>query len=125
MILLLALAPLLAPAPAVFPAPPAPQDAEPAPSAAEGWIPLDGVAAIVNDDIVTLSQLTREVRQVRERNRLAVSTQEELERLRTEDEQLLVDIESSYSAHLSFRADPAFHVENFKIIDPQTGQEVN
>lgn len=48
-----------------------------------------------------------------------------LERLRTEDEQLLVDIEKSYDVHLSFRADPAFHIENFKIIDPQTGKEMS
>ncbi len=47
-----------------------------------------------------------------------------LERMRTEDEQLLLDIEQSYNALLSFRADPGFHIENFKIIDPQTGQEV-
>lgn len=47
-----------------------------------------------------------------------------LERLRTEDEKALIDIEESYNARLSFRADPSFHIENFKIIDPQTGQEV-
>lgn len=47
-----------------------------------------------------------------------------LERLRSEDEKALIDIEESYNARLSFRADPSFHIENFKIIDPQTGQEV-
>ncbi len=46
-----------------------------------------------------------------------------LERLRTEDEDLLLEIERSYGAHLSFRADPIYHVENFKIIDIETGQE--
>jgi ribonuclease G len=46
-----------------------------------------------------------------------------LERLRTEDEELLLEIERSYGAHLSFRADPIYHVENFKIIDTETGQE--
>jgi ribonuclease G len=46
-----------------------------------------------------------------------------LERLRTEDEDLLLEIEQSYGAHLSFRADPVYHVENFKIINIETGKE--
>ena len=46
-----------------------------------------------------------------------------LERLRQEDEDLLLEIESTYSASLSFRADPIYHVENFKIIDIDTGLE--
>ena len=46
-----------------------------------------------------------------------------LERLRNEDEDLLLEIERSYGARLSFRADPIYHVENFKIIDIETGQE--
>ena len=32
--------------------------------------------------------------------------------LRHEDEDLLLEIEQSYGAHLSFRADPIYHVEN-------------
>lgn len=47
-----------------------------------------------------------------------------LERLRTEDEHLLVEIEKQYNVRLSFRADPVFHIENFKIIEQQSGQEV-
>ena len=46
-----------------------------------------------------------------------------LERLRLEDEELLLEIESTYSASLSFRADPIYHVENFKIIDIDSGLE--
>ena len=46
-----------------------------------------------------------------------------LERLRNEDEDLLIGIEESYGARLSFRADPIYHVENFKILDVETGQE--
>lgn len=46
-----------------------------------------------------------------------------LDRLRHEDEELLLEIERSYGAHLSFRADPIYHVENFKIINIETGQE--
>ena len=46
-----------------------------------------------------------------------------LERLRNEDEDLLLEIERSYGARLSFRADPIYHVENFKIVDIETGHE--
>ena len=42
---------------------------------------------------------------------------------RQEDEDLLLEIEQSYGARLSFRADPIYHVENFKIIDIESGQE--
>ncbi len=47
-----------------------------------------------------------------------------LERLRSEDERLLVDIEDLYNVRLAFRGDPAYHVENFKILDAETGQEL-
>jgi len=47
-----------------------------------------------------------------------------LERLRLEDERLLVEIEENYNVRLSFRSDPIFHVENFKIEDAETGQEL-
>ncbi|MEI2421059.1 hypothetical protein V6O07_12365, partial [Arthrospira platensis SPKY2] len=47
-----------------------------------------------------------------------------LQRLRHEDEQILVDLEDTYRVKLSFRADPAYHVENFKIVDAMTGQEL-
>jgi ribonuclease G len=46
-----------------------------------------------------------------------------LDRLRNEDEDLLLEIEHSYGAKLAFRADPIYHVENFKILDAETGQE--
>ena len=46
-----------------------------------------------------------------------------LDRLRHEDEDLLLEIEQSYGAKLSFRADPIYHVENFKILDVESGQE--
>ena len=47
-----------------------------------------------------------------------------LERLRHEDERILLEIEENYGVKLSFRADPAYHVENFKIMDARTGQEL-
>lgn len=47
-----------------------------------------------------------------------------LERVRKEDETLLLEIEETYKVKLSFRADPNYHVENFKIINHETGKEV-
>jgi len=47
-----------------------------------------------------------------------------LERLRREDAQHLIDIEKAYNVQLSFRADPAYHVENFRILDAETGKEL-
>jgi ribonuclease G len=47
-----------------------------------------------------------------------------LERLRTEDEHHLIDFEKAYDVQLSFRADPVFHLENFKILNAQTGEEM-
>lgn len=47
-----------------------------------------------------------------------------LERLRTEDEQHLLDFEQAYNVSLAFRADPTYHVENFKILDAETGSEL-
>jgi ribonuclease G len=49
---------------------------------------------------------------------------EVLERLRRHDEEILVGLEQRFSGKLSFRADPAIHREEFKIIDPTTGEEL-
>ncbi len=47
-----------------------------------------------------------------------------MERIREEDETLLLEIEKHYNAKLSFRADPAFHAENFKVLDAASGAEL-
>ena len=47
-----------------------------------------------------------------------------LARLRNEDAQLLRDIEEKYQHSLTFRADPMLHYEEFKLIDPVTGVEL-
>ncbi|MDQ3624284.1 MAG: Rne/Rng family ribonuclease [Verrucomicrobiota bacterium] len=47
-----------------------------------------------------------------------------LERLRSEDEELLIDIERKYAGRLSFRSDPTSHHEKFTITDASTGQEL-
>ncbi|MFN5559499.1 MAG: ribonuclease E/G [Opitutaceae bacterium] len=46
-----------------------------------------------------------------------------LERLRSEDADLLVRVEKLYGVKLAFRADPNYHVENFKIVNAGTGEE--
>ena len=47
-----------------------------------------------------------------------------LQRLRAEDEELLVEIERKYAGRLTFRADPTFHHERYMIVDVQTGNEL-
>ena len=47
-----------------------------------------------------------------------------LARLKNEDSHLLSDIEEKYHHDLSFRADPAMHCEEFKIVDAETLQEL-
>jgi ribonuclease G len=46
-----------------------------------------------------------------------------LERLRAEDADLLIRMEKTYNVKLAFRADPNYHVENFKIINAITNEE--
>ncbi|MDR1282335.1 MAG: Rne/Rng family ribonuclease [Opitutaceae bacterium] len=46
-----------------------------------------------------------------------------LDRLRSEDAELLVRMEREYGVKLTFRADPGYHVENFKIVNTATGEE--
>lgn len=46
-----------------------------------------------------------------------------LERLRSEDSDLLVRMEKLFHTKLAFRADPNYHVENFKIINANTNEE--
>jgi len=47
-----------------------------------------------------------------------------LERLRNEDEELLVDIERRYGGRLSFKPDPTMHREKFILTDATTGSEL-
>jgi len=49
---------------------------------------------------------------------------EVLNRLRTEDEELLIEMEQRLGGKLSFRADPTFHFEQFKIVDQVNGKEL-
>lgn len=55
---------------------------------------------------------------------LVVVHPEVMNRLRTEDGELLVEIERKYQARLTFRADPAYHREQVMIAQAQTGEEI-
>ncbi|HPY30063.1 MAG TPA: Rne/Rng family ribonuclease [Verrucomicrobiota bacterium] len=47
-----------------------------------------------------------------------------LERLRTQDEKLLIEMEKRYFGKLSFRADPGLHAEQFKILNALNNEEL-
>ncbi len=47
-----------------------------------------------------------------------------LDRLRKEDEQLLIEMEKKFFGKLSFRAEPAFHPEQFKIVNASTNEDL-
>jgi len=44
------------------------------------------------------------------------------DRLRTEDEKILIEMEKRYFGKLLFRPDPALHLEQFKIVNVITGE---
>ena len=48
-----------------------------------------------------------------------------LARLKNEDAGILRELEEEYGKDLQFRADPTIHIENFKLVDPETGLPVN
>ncbi|MGF1656245.1 MAG: ribonuclease E/G [Verrucomicrobiales bacterium] len=48
-----------------------------------------------------------------------------LQRLRTEDEELLVELERKYEGRLTFRSDPTVSIEKFTICDAVNGQELD
>ena len=47
-----------------------------------------------------------------------------LSRLRSEDEDLLIDIERKYAGRLTFKSDPTLHVEKFIVANAQTNEEL-
>jgi len=47
-----------------------------------------------------------------------------LDRLRKEDEKHLIELEKRYFGKLSFRAEPALHAEQFKIVNVSTNEEL-
>jgi ribonuclease G len=47
-----------------------------------------------------------------------------LQRLRAEDEELLVEMERKYAGRLTFRSEPTYHHEQFLVTDAATGAEL-
>ncbi|OVE76339.1 hypothetical protein BVX97_01275 [bacterium E08(2017)] len=47
-----------------------------------------------------------------------------LERLRKEDEEFLIDLESRFDGRLTFKSDPSRHVESFSILNSATGDVI-
>ncbi len=47
-----------------------------------------------------------------------------LDRLRTEDEKLIIEMEKKYFGKLSFRGEPSFHAEQFKIVNAVSNEEL-
>lgn len=58
-----------------------------------------------------------------ERGGRPLGGQHRSQRLRSEDSELLVRVEKTFGVKLAFRADPNYHVENFKIINANTNEE--
>ncbi len=48
-----------------------------------------------------------------------------LERLKTKDEGLLVDLERKFQGRLSFRVNPTFHFEEFRLVNAITDEELS
>ena len=59
-----------------------------------------------------------------ERNVLVVVNPEVMGRLRTEDGQLLVELERRYGARLTFRSDPTFQREQVLLANAETNEEI-
>ena len=53
-----------------------------------------------------------------------ISHPDVLDRLRKEDEKILIEMEKKFFGKLTFRADPAFHAEQFKIVNVITAEEL-
>jgi len=53
-------------------------------------------------------------------NMLILLHPDNLKRMQNEDYEYLISLEKDYNIRLTFRADPAYHVENFRILDAKT-----
>lgn len=59
-----------------------------------------------------------------QKNLIVVVHPEVMQRLKTEDGDILIELERKYQARLTFRSDPALHREAIKIANAQTGEEL-
>jgi len=70
-----------------------------------------------------IAALMRKTRDQKEGRKLQIIVHPTvLERLRKEDEAILVDLENKFAGYLSFRGDPAKHIEAFEIRNAETGE---
>ncbi|HEY0789458.1 MAG TPA: Rne/Rng family ribonuclease [Chthoniobacterales bacterium] len=85
--------------------------------------------AVVKSPMTMSVELQRALHAIMRRNAethdlKVIVNPEVLNRLKTEDEDLLVEIERRYAGRLTFRTDPTFHLEKFVIFDGLTNQEL-
>jgi ribonuclease G len=69
--------------------------------------------------VSVLGRANQEQRQI-----LAIVHPEVMNRLKTEDGNLLVELERKYHARLTFRSDPGYHREQMTLTDATTGDEI-
>ncbi|MEM7384882.1 MAG: Rne/Rng family ribonuclease [Verrucomicrobiota bacterium] len=72
----------------------------------------------------TLSRVLARRQDEEDRDLLTYVHPEVLNRLRTEDDKLLVDLERRYGARLTFRGDPSFNREQIKVLEGKSGKEI-
>lgn len=84
------------------------------------------VKSVVSMSVEIQRRLNTVLRESRYRNRpvRVIMHPDILQRLRNEDALLLRELEEKYKHDLSFRADPMLHSEEFKLVDPDTGDEL-
>ena len=67
-----------------------------------------------------LAELGASVREVR-----VVLNADVLDRLKKEDEEILIDLERKFQGRLSFRVNAKFHFEEFKLVNALTDEELS
>ena len=86
--------------------------------------------AMIKSPMTMSVELQRDLHSVMRKNQDSVHEikvtvhPELLARLRTDDEDHLIEIERRYAGRLSFRADPTFHQEKYVIANAVTGEEL-
>ena len=73
-------------------------------------------AEIQRKIVATCRNLRETVGADKELGLLILLHPENLQRLQNEDYEYLLNLEKHYNVRLTFRADPSYHVENFRIV---------
>ncbi len=80
------------------------------------------MSAEIQRKIVATCRMARADGNDRQLGLLILLHPENLQRLQTEDYEHLTNLEKVYNVKLTFRADPSYHVENFRILDSSGGK---